>query len=75
LRELLDLKRKGHRCGLVYCVQREDVEVVCPAVQIDPVYAQTLEQARESGVELYALGATLSTAEVRLSRSVEVRLR
>ncbi len=74
LRELIELKREGHRCGLVYCVQREDVGVVCPAVNIDPVYAQTLELARESGVEIYALGATLSTSEVRLTRSVEVRL-
>lgn len=75
LRELIELKYEGHRCGLVYCVQREDVNVVCPAVDIDPVYAQTLELARESGVELYALGASLSTSEVRLSRAVEVRLR
>jgi sugar fermentation stimulation protein A len=75
LRELIELKHEGHRCGLVYCVQREDIDVVRPAVNIDPVYAQTLELARESGVELYALGATLSTSEVRLTRSVEVRLR
>lgn len=73
LRELIQLRGEGHRCGLVYCVQREDVEVVCPAVKIDPVYAQTLEQARESGVEIYALGASLSTSGVRLGRLLEVR--
>jgi len=75
LRELIELKKEGYRCGLVYCVQREDIDVVCPAVNIDPVYAQTLELAEESGVELYALGATLSTSEVRLGRLLEVRLR
>lgn len=74
LRELIALRRKGHRCGLIYCVQREDVQVVCPAVEIDPGYAQTLEQAKKSGVEIYALGALLSTSEVRLGRLLEVRL-
>lgn len=74
LRELIQLKSEGYRCGLVYCVQREDVGVVCPAVSIDPVYARTLHEARESGVEIYALGACVSISEVRLGRVLEVRL-
>lgn len=72
LRELVELKRLGHRCGLVYCVQRDDVTMVEPAREIDPVYARTLEQAVEQGVEVYALGASLSPQSIVLDRAVRV---
>lgn len=74
LRELVELRRQGHRCGLVYCVQREDVTVVEPAREIDPVYAATLAQAVAAGVEVYALGASLSPQAIVLDRAVQVRV-
>jgi sugar fermentation stimulation protein A len=75
LRELIRLKAQGHRCALVYCVQRQDVSTVCPAWEIDPEYSLTLETASRAGVEIYALGASVSPSQLRLERRLEVRLR
>lgn len=72
LRELAELRRGGARCALVYCVQRPDVNRVRPAVQIDPQYAAALAEARAAGVEVFALGARISPAEIVLDRVVGV---
>jgi sugar fermentation stimulation protein A len=73
LRELMDVKRQGHRCALVYCVQRADVAFVTAAREIDPIYASTLEMASASGVEIYALGASVSPERISLDRRLQVR--
>jgi len=72
LRELMALRETGARCALVYCVQRGDVDRVEAASEIDPVYARTLREARERGVEIYALGARVSPGEIVLDRRVGV---
>jgi sugar fermentation stimulation protein A len=72
VRELMALRETGVRCALVYCVQRGDVDRVEAATEIDPVYARTLCQARESGLEIYALGASVSPGEIVLDRRVGV---
>ena len=73
VRELEEMMSEGYRCGLLFCVQREDVDVVEPADQIDPVYGQVLRQAAESGVDVMAWGARVSEQEVQLDRPVGVR--
>lgn len=72
LRELIEVKRKGFRALLIYCVQHEGIERVVPAQWIDPTYAQLLEQAKEAGVEVIALGAQFRPNEIVLSASIPV---
>lgn len=72
LRELIALRASGVRCALVYCVQRGDVDRVEAAGDIDALYARTLAEARAKGVEIYALGARVSTGEIVLERRIGV---
>lgn len=72
LRELMARVRKGMRAMLCFCVQREDVEEVRPADEIDPVYGDTLRKALRAGVEVCAYGAQVNAAEVVLHRSLPV---
>lgn len=74
VRELAEAVSGGARAAVVFCVQRGDVESVRPADHIDPVFAQALRQAAGQGVELYALGASVSPAGIRLERPLPVRL-
>ena len=57
LRELELMVQQGHRAVIFFCVQREDIHSVRAAEEIDPLYAKTLKQVAESGVEVLAYGA------------------
>ena len=72
LREMSAMVAAGHRAVLVFCVQRGDVECVRPADHIDPVYGRTLREALAAGVEVIALGATVSPAGIELERRLAV---
>lgn len=52
LKELIQLKSQGIRACMLYIIQREDVEIFSPAVEIDPAYAGLLKKAFEAGVEV-----------------------
>lgn len=72
LRELMALAAAGQRAALCFCVQRDDVNEVRPADEIDAVYGATLREALAAGVEVLAYAARVSPAEARLYRRVPV---
>jgi sugar fermentation stimulation protein A len=56
LRELELMVQQGHRGVILFCVQRDDIENVRAAHEIDSLYAQTLAQVQKNGVEVLAYG-------------------
>lgn len=60
LNELSDMCRAGHRAIMLYLVQRTDCTAMRLASDIDPAYFAGFQQARSCGVEVMALGCTLS---------------
>lgn len=73
LREMTAVVREGGRAALVFCVQRGDVTEVRPADHIDPVYGRTLREAMAAGVDVVALRATVTPAEITLTDRLPVR--
>lgn len=74
LHELMHVKSLGKRAVMLFIAQREDVDLFSPAKDIDPVYANTLKQAYEHGVELYAYNCTVSPEEVKVWRRLLIEL-
>ena len=72
LREMSAMVAAGSRAVLVFCVQRGDVTEVRPADPIDPAYGQALRDALAAGVEVIALGATVSPEGITLERRLAV---
>ncbi len=68
------LVRAGHRAVLCFCVQRDDVDVVRPADDIDPEYGRALRIAVASGVEVLAYRCRVSPMEIVLAEPVSVDL-
>jgi sugar fermentation stimulation protein A len=66
LRELMQMKRDGHRGVLLYCVQHTGIEGVEPAQAIDPLYAKTFREAVATGVEVIAYGADINPAASKI---------
>lgn len=73
-RELAVLRRAGARAGVLFCVQRADVDVVAPADEVDPVYGRALRAAAADGVDILAIGATVTPEGIWIDRRIPVAL-
>lgn len=75
LRELMQMKREGHRAVLLFCVQHTGIQWVEPADAIDPVYGKTLRAAIAEGVEVIAYRAEIlpEVGVISLRNSLPIR--
>ncbi len=67
LRELMQINKEGSRAILFYCAQHSGIRRVAPADEIDPLYAKTLREAVDAGVEVLAYGVKVSPCEIMLA--------
>ncbi len=72
LRELIEMKRLGHRAVLLFAVLHTGIERVAAAGHIDAKYARLLDEAREAGVEVLAYRGELSPEGMQLTQSLPV---
>lgn len=68
LKTLIEIKRSGMRAVMLYVIQRKDVEVFAPAMDIDPEYAAGLKQAVFSGVEVIPVMASVSPEQITVEK-------
>lgn len=74
LEALIRMRVLGHRAVLLYCVQHTQIDRVAPANVIHPQYAEHLQRAAKSGVEIYAWRSRLSPSENTLAEELPVVL-
>jgi sugar fermentation stimulation protein A len=74
LETLAELHRRGHRAALLFLVQRADCHRVEPAAEIDPAYAEALRAAAKQGVEIFAIGARVTSRAITVERMLPVTL-
>lgn len=72
--ELSDMVAEGHRAVMFYLVQREDSDVFAVAQDIDPTYAEALQNAMKAGVEVLCYGCTMTPEEIVVSRQLKISL-
>ena len=71
-RELAEYVSNDTRCVLLFCVQHSGVEQVKIAQHIDPDYNQSLQLARDAGVEVLAYKCKISDKKILLIQSLPV---
>ncbi len=74
MRELVRLKRRGHRAVLLFVVQREDCIGFRPADDIDQEYGRWLRRAARAGVEVLPYQARVTPQEIILTSRLETRI-
>jgi sugar fermentation stimulation protein A len=74
LKELISLRRKGHRAALVFVVQRADCSHFRPADEIDSEYGRWLRRAVKAGVEALPYRAKVTSREVVLTERLELSI-
>lgn len=70
LEELSDVVRQGERAVLLFLVQRADAFKVSAAADIDPAYAEGLEKARQSGVEILCYRCNVMLEGIELDKEI-----
>jgi len=74
LGELARLKKLGNRAVNFYLIQRMDAERFCPAVSIDPEYAEKLKTVEKKGVEILVYDTIIDPKGIKLGRRLPVDL-
>ena len=74
LRELMRLKRQGHRAAIVFVIQRADCHTFRPADEIDSEYGKWLRRALKAGVEALPYRAKVTPTEIVLTERIETQL-
>lgn len=68
LESLIEIRKEGMKAVMLYIIQRMDVDVFSPAIEIDPVYANKLAEAVAAGVEVFPVQVKVSPTEISLFR-------
>jgi sugar fermentation stimulation protein A len=74
LKELIRLKRQGHRAAIVFVIQRGDCEYFRPADEIDQEYGRWLRRAIKAGVEALPYRAKVTPKEIVLTERIAIKL-
>lgn len=70
LEVLAQMKQQGFRSVLLFVVQRGDCTLFRPASAIDPVYAATLRQVVQAGVEILVQGCMVDPNAITLHHAI-----
>jgi sugar fermentation stimulation protein A len=74
LHELAAQVKAGNRAAMFYLIQRADGKSFVPAADIDPVYAKTLADVQQKGVEIFVFSAAVNPRGVRLKQQIPYQL-
>jgi len=74
LEELSRAMDEGYRAVLLFLCARDPSDLVVPADHIDPQYGETLRRVAERGVEILAVGCTVTPEAITASHPLEVSL-
>jgi sugar fermentation stimulation protein A len=74
LRDLMEIVGQGMRGVMCFLVHREDCNIFKPADAIDPVYAETLRNAHQAGVEILVYRAKIRPPAVTLDLKLKFEL-
>lgn len=74
LETLVRVKQQGMRAVMLYVIQRMDVNMFAPAIDIDPNYAKALKEAYDKGVEIIPMQAKVSPEKIEFVKELKFEL-
>ena len=74
LRSLMAAREAGHQAAVVFVIQRVDAEAFSPHDVADPLLGQTLREASDADVEIWAYRCAVTERSIELAETVPVLL-
>ncbi len=75
LEELMQARREGYRVCVIFVIQMKGVRYFLPNRDTHRVFAETLERARDQGVELYAYDCAVTEESMEIGEKVPIFMR
>ncbi len=72
LKDLMAVRRMGHKAVLLYCVQQMGVTSLCVAQRLNANYQKLLQEAIDQGVCVLAYGVSISLEGMSLDRPLSL---
>ncbi|WP_280768762.1 DNA/RNA nuclease SfsA [Salipaludibacillus daqingensis] len=73
--ELIEInKEKNWKASLLFVAQREDIEEIRPATDIDPVFSEALKSAAKSGVKIVGCRCKVSLDGIQLLDEIPIHI-
>jgi sugar fermentation stimulation protein A len=72
--ELLEAVQQGARSSVIFVIQRSDADHFIPHDETDPDFGAALRAAAKAGVQVRALGCTVTQAQICLDHEIPVHL-
>lgn len=70
LEDLVKIKESGHRAGIFYLVQRQDISQFSIASHIDKNYYHAFKNAVEKGVEVFVYQAKINPSVIEIQKEI-----
>ena len=67
LTEMMALMKQGHKCELIFAIQRDDVDYFSPSEELDPDYTKLLKKASAQGMIISPTLVSITRDEVKLT--------
>lgn len=64
-------KDTGNSAGVLFIVQQEQAECFKPCKEIDPDFAEVLDKARESGIDIFVYDTKVNLNKIMLNQRIE----
>ena len=74
LKELQKAVSEGYRACVVFLVQMQDVKYFEPNSETHPEFANELKNAYENGVEIFVYDSIVTPDEIKLNKSVKIKM-
>ena len=74
LKELQRAVEEGYRACVVFIVQMQDVKYFEPNYETHPEFASELKKAYENGVEIFVYDSVVTPDEIKLNKSVKIKM-
>ena len=74
LKELQKAVSEGYRACVVFLVQMQDVKYFEPNYETHPEFASELKKAYENGVEILVYDSIVTHDEIKLNKSVKIKM-
>ena len=74
LKELQKAVEEGYRACVVFLVQMQDVKYFEPNYETHPQFASELKKAHENGVEIFVYDSIVTPDEIKLNKSVKIKM-
>ena len=72
VQDLMKLKEKGYRVGVLFLIQRQDCQGFLPSATHDPTYAMLLSEAYKNGLEVFAYECNIAPGSIEIGKPIPV---